>query len=293
MTWECGASGRSCIGRIVSVVVVFLAFTGVGTLNAHDTEEICFEVAVDSNDNKLWTFSDFDNLPDGVRITSHCVPGIHYSHSHSHSHSTTGEESGSGSSASGRKVAETRQLRQTCDELPSDIRVTLPRVGAQCQRVTGAAIGNEAIVKAGPLDAVDVWGSVFPDTQVCFAASGGTFKFIDTKAMPRVVYDLPAYSDESMLCATINRAGIVVLLPGEAPPVVALPTASRSLSGCMVRTRYALNFRDAPGGEISSVLPAFVTLTAFERTDSWFKVDYHGARGWISADYVTQKGNCD
>ena len=158
--------------------------------------------------------------------------------------------------------------------------------------MAGAAIGNEAIVKAGPLDAVDVWGSVFPDTQVCFAASGGTFKFIDTKAMPRVVYDLPAYSDESMLCATINRAGMVVLMPGEAPPVVATPIGSRSLSGCMVTTTHILNFRDAPDGEISSILRAFVTLTAFERTDDWFKVDYHGARGWISADYVTLDGNC-
>ena len=60
----------------------------------------------------------------------------------------------------------------------------------------------------------------------------------------------------------------------------------------MVTTTHILNFRDAPDGEISSILPAFVTLTAFERTDDWFKVDYHGARGWISADYVTLDGNC-
>ena len=279
MTWECGASGRSCIGRIVSVVIVFFAFTGVGTLNAHD-------IPHDNNDEVCFHYGE----------ETICVPRVNLPpHSHPESTEETEETEAREETSSGAKnnVGQPRQPRQTCTELPSDIHVTLPRAGAQCQRVAGAALGNEAIVKAGPLDAVDVWGNVFPDTQVCFVASGGTFKFIDTKAMPRVVYDLPAYSDESMLCATINRAGIVVLMPGEAPPVVATPIGSRSLSGCMVRTQYALNFRDAPGGEISSVLPAFVTLTAFERTDGWFKVDYHGARGWISADYVTPKGNCD
>ena len=78
--------------------------------------------------------------------------------------------------------------------------------------------------------------------------------------------------------------------------------ASR-LDGCMVRTKYIVNFRDAPNGDLlrfydiwglpnDGMLPYNVTLTALERTRAWFKVDYHGTQGWISANYVEPIGNC-
>ncbi len=60
----------------------------------------------------------------------------------------------------------------------------------------------------------------------------------------------------------------------------------------MVRTQYALNFRDAPDGEVIGGIPNNATLTALERTDGWFKMDYHGAKGWISAEYVEPIGTC-
>ena len=71
----------------------------------------------------------------------------------------------------------------------------------------------------------------------------------------------------------------------------------------MVRTKYIVNFRDAPNGSPlrfvdiwgipnDGMLPYDVTLTALERTSDWFKVDYHGTQGWISAHYVEPKGNC-
>ncbi len=66
----------------------------------------------------------------------------------------------------------------------------------------------------------------------------------------------------------------------------------RRLIGCMVTTNNILNFRDGPGGNVIGQLPYYVTLTALERADDWFYVDYHGARGWISANYVEPIGNC-
>ena len=71
----------------------------------------------------------------------------------------------------------------------------------------------------------------------------------------------------------------------------------------MVTTREMIRFRDAPGGAPLSYthpwarqehgwLPTTVTLTALERTDRWFRVDYYGMRGWVSADYVTMHGDC-
>ncbi|MCY4465190.1 MAG: SH3 domain-containing protein, partial [Chloroflexi bacterium] len=61
---------------------------------------------------------------------------------------------------------------------------------------------------------------------------------------------------------------------------------------CMVRTQYILNLRASPGGEIIDILPFNIKLTALERTDGWLKVDFMGAKGWISADFVEQIGTC-
>ena len=71
----------------------------------------------------------------------------------------------------------------------------------------------------------------------------------------------------------------------------------------MVTTDAILNFRRSPGGprvhfvdpwgaQIAGWLPRGVTLTALERTADWFRVDYHGTRGWVSAEWVTPHGVC-
>ena len=69
-------------------------------------------------------------------------------------------------------------------------------------------------------------------------------------------------------------------------------TAVRGLTRCMVTTTHNLNFRAAPAGDIQGTVPYDVTRTAMARTDDWFQVKYHGATGWISADYVIAAGDC-
>ena len=89
---------------------------------------------------------------------------------------------------------------------------------------------------------------------------------------------------------------------GAAPAAAGVKRPS-ALQGCMVRTKYMLNFRDGPAGDrITNFqdyhgmrhdwLPPFVTLTALERIAGWFKVDYHGTQGWINEEFVEKKGNC-
>lgn len=68
---------------------------------------------------------------------------------------------------------------------------------------------------------------------------------------------------------------------------------SRSLSDCAVTTTHGLNFRDAPNGERIGVVPERTQLRVLARTPSWIQVEYQGALGWISADYVTTQGICD
>ena len=39
-------------------------------------------------------------------------------------------------------------------------------------------------------------------------------------------------------------------------------------------------------------LPSTLTLTALARISDWFKVDYYGTQGWVSARHVTTHGTC-
>ena len=111
-----------------------------------------------------------------------------------------------------------------------------------------------------------------------------------------------------MTCADFDRPGTLLLLAGA--PLAAgrlaaslAPAQAQSLSNCMVTTDAILNFRRSPGGprvhfvdpwgaQIAGWLPRGVTLTALERTADWFRVDYHGTRGWVSAEWVTPHGVC-
>ncbi|MFC1961325.1 SH3 domain-containing protein [Chloroflexota bacterium] len=46
-------------------------------------------------------------------------------------------------------------------------------------------------------------------------------------------------------------------------------------------------FRATPGGEEISRVPFETTLHASAKSDDWYKVEWLGQTGWISADYVT------
>ncbi len=212
-----------------------------------------------------------------------------------------GSASRSGSQAEGMPTA-VPVIRyspaQSCQTLQPDIVVSKASSGTSCSRVEGSEIGHPDVIAAMPSLVVDLWGWVTPNTQVCFRASSGSIKFIDTTAIPRAVADLPVFSEEGgLLCATIDGAGQVALVagpsaPASAPQQQAASTQGTMLSGCMVTLQYSLNFRDAPDGEKIGALRSQIKLTALERTDGWFKVDYHGERGWISAAYVEPEGDC-
>ena len=185
---------------------------------------------------------------------------------------------------------------QSCQTLQPDIVVSNASSGTSCQLLEGSEIGHADVIAAMPSLVVDLWGWVTSGTQVCFRADSGSIKFIDTTAIPRAVSDLPVFSEAGgLLCATIDGAGQVALVDGPSAPAPQQQAASaqgRSLSGCMVTLQYSLNFRDAPDGEKIGALRSQIKLTALERTDGWFKVDYHGEQGWISAAYVEPEGDC-
>ncbi|WP_162909333.1 Calx-beta domain-containing protein [Aggregatilinea lenta] len=168
-----------------------------------------------------------------------------------------------------------------------------------------AEVGKPDVLGRGVLQAVDVFAlyqdgtsTQFFNNSISVCLQGeGAFLYLDATAAPRTVVELPVVVRDGYTCAIVPNAGTVVLVNGTASMTNAIPANSgftTSLTGCMVTTRYILNLREQPG-ETSAVirmLPYNVTLTAFERMDNWFYVDYEGLRGWVSANYVTPQGTC-
>ena len=173
--------------------------------------------------------------------------------------------------------------------------------GAEFQRVDAVGVGNQSVLDLGFLDAVDVWGYASQGAEICFPQSGGIV-FLDAATSPRTVTSVASYTRDGMTCAYVDRAGTLVLVSGIDPPPEssvdyfqrpATPIAQQALSGCTVTTTHVLNFRETAGGDfIIGWIPNNATLTALAHTPSRFNVDFHGTRGWISADYVTTEGAC-
>ncbi len=190
--------------------------------------------------------------------------------------------------------------------------------GVEFRRVDRGGIGVTAALDAGFLDAVDVYGYAEQGVEVCFPGAGSLI-LLDATTSPRAPVSPHTYSHDGLTCAAIDRPGTLVLVSNPPAGLPVLPasvsfaapapaaespaSAYQQLQGCMVTTKGLIRFRDAPGGapfqytdpwgrQEYGWLPGYVTLTALARTPDWFKVDYYGARGWVSAHHVTPHGVC-
>ena len=166
--------------------------------------------------------------------------------------------------------------------------------GVQFKRLeAGWLTGNQRVIDAGFLDAVDVYGYAEQGVEVCFPAYGAMV-LLDAAASPRSLEPLDAYLDGHLTCARFAKAGTAVLIAANsglaAAPVAGGPSAG--LANCMVTTTYVLNLRAEPNGNVIGMVAHNATLTALSRTQGWFEVDANGVTGWISADYVTTNGSC-
>lgn len=183
----------------------------------------------------------------------------------------------------------------TCESLPANFQVTVSHPSTQCQQVGNAGIGNQEIINAGFIDAVDVWSYLREGVEVCIQRSG-PMVLLDAATMPREIKPLATYSKADMTCVWLLREGTVVLLQEALSSTYVAPPATPAAAelDCMVTTTAPLNFRASPpDGDVILVLAANVTLTALERTNGWFRVDFYGRHGWISAHYVIPRGDCD
>ncbi len=190
-------------------------------------------------------------------------------------------------------TATPKPVIHTLNQLPPGIQVNNWVQGAQGRRVSPDGLGRADLV-AGMLDAVDIWGHVTPGVEVCFDQPG-RIVFLDALYAPRRLVDLTSYSRAGMTCATIDRAGTVVLLRGDPPPQETQPQEDM-LDDCELKPLSAnLNFRRSPpdGPRIDVIWARYSGwLRASEKRAGYFKVRYYGAEGWVSGDYVQTRGDC-
>ena len=176
--------------------------------------------------------------------------------------------------------------------------------GIQFQRRDAAAIGIQSVIDMGVLDVVDVWGNVGGTYEVCFPQSG-SIVFLDAATSPRTVSSIDSEVKDGFTCASMDRAGMMVLAQpaaseATAPAATARGTATapssalaNQLTQCEVTTLYNLNLRSTPSGEtILTVIAYQTTMTATQRTDQWFFVSIDDKQGWISSRYVSTWGYC-
>ena len=181
-------------------------------------------------------------------------------------------------------------IHDSINHLPPGIVVSNWLDGAQGRQVDYVGAGRPDVVNQHNfIDGVNIWGYVTPGIEVCFQQTGSLL-FIDSVYPPVDPMVPPSHQRDGMTCTTVDTAGTVVLLRGEAP---ATPMPSQTLSGCEVRPWADLNFRESPpAGAVIGVTANRDWLPASERKAGYFKVRLWDAEGWLSGDYVYTRGQC-
>lgn len=193
---------------------------------------------------------------------------------------------------SGANTAPTA-VRPTCESLPAGVTVTGYISRTQCQQRDAAGVGNQTIIDYGFKMAIDLWGYVpASGLRICFQDTGAII-LLDAATSPRTIVPLTIVVDGDRRCADVDREGTAILMPLDFMSAGLAPEVEIQLSGCTVTTTDILNLRNLPDGDtVLAVLLNDVSLSSSTRVPSWFKVDYYGIIGWISADYVTTAGAC-
>ena len=143
------------------------------------------------------------------------------------------------------------------------------------QQIDGPGIGLQWIIDAGFIAAYDIWGEGAPG-EVCLEGLGSLL-FIDTGRLPRVNSWLDATQREGQTCATLDRPGMLVLMP-----------AGARFSECRGTATGHLKVRRGPSleDEVIGHLRSGTTVQVISRNRYWVEIVYQGKTGWVGAAYM-------
>ena len=177
--------------------------------------------------------------------------------------------------------------------------------GIHFKRLTVANVGIQSVVDRGVLDVVDVWGYANQNFEVCFAQSG-TIVFLDAAASPRTEISVSSYLRDGYTCATMNRAGTMVLVQGSGESstnAVIVQTiihwrndpvsSAIDLRDCVITPPYNLNVRRQPWGGVLGIVHKDEPLSPLARTESWFLINFYHTQCWIAAWLTDFEAKCE
>jgi len=182
----------------------------------------------------------------------------------------------------------------TCANMPSDIFIFGYQSGTACKVLDASGVGNRVVIDAGFIQAVDMFGDLSSPVTACFGQGAGIIILLDAANSPRNIVPLRARLENGMICADVDRAGTVVLMPESFADTGLAPAPAWELSGCTVTTTAILNLRSEADNASSIVANVLnnVQLTADMKAKNYYRVNYYEIKGWLSADYLSKSGNC-
>ena len=185
--------------------------------------------------------------------------------------------------------AVSRTLDYTCQELFDEMVVRSESELVECRPVDINLIDKHPALASGMIAAVELTGYVDAGVEVCFR-SVGELVFIAAATEPPIPRSLESSVNTlGLTCGEVESVGTVVLIAAFTEQDTYL-----ELSNCKVRTTQTLRLRaDVGSTTVLGLVPYNVILASEARTSNWFKVDFLGTEGWISASYAATDGNCE
>ena len=179
-------------------------------------------------------------------------------------------------------------LDYTCQQLFDSMVVRSTSRIVDCRPLDITLIDKHPALASGMIAAVEMLGYVEEGVEICFR-SVGDLVFLDAMTDPPTPKPLTSYVNPiGMTCGEVENVGTVVLVA-----TITEQDTFLELTSCKVTSEQTLRLRSEVGSEaIVGLVPFNVTLAADARTANWFRVDFLGTVGWISASYVTGDGVC-
>ena len=182
----------------------------------------------------------------------------------------------------------------TCATLPSQITVLGYKNNTACKVLDPGGIGHQTVLDYGFYYAVDIFGDLSSPVTACFRSPSGLTILLDAANSPRNIVPLRGKIENGLICAEVDRAGTVLLMPLEFVNSGLVQDAGWDLYGCSVTTTAIMNLRSEPSvnsAKLANVLND-VQLIADRFANNFYRVNYYNIIGWLSSDYLTKAGSC-
>ena len=191
------------------------------------------------------------------------------------------------------------------NEEPAALAETGPASTTDCQLAT--TVSRYLSLRGGPSISYARILTMPRGTRLVAKARIGDWYMVDYER--QLGWASGTYLEASPDCAGLGDEGAIILPPtieqpaseAEAPDETNEPAQTgtteyggQPLSNCQLRAGDIINLRERPGVDnpVLAEIPYRTVVTALERWDDWFRVEYLEQTGWVNIGFVFRSGAC-